>query len=450
MPRRKMTRASHDASTPAVDAPSVNRIWLLPALLVVAGIVAALGLAQIDDAAGYDLVPTSVVGTATTAQQVLSLIAQAVLNLATVVLSLTLVAVQLAMGQFSPRIVRALQADRRNQAAIGVFLGTFAYAMLAMRYIDDQQDRVPGLTVLVAYVLGLACVVGLLVYIHQVSQSLRVGGIIDLVGDETRAQLERDFPPDRKALPAGDDDASPEHDVVTAAESGVVVQIEREALVDAARAADTCIELVPMMGDFVPTGAPLARTGRGTALHDAVRRHVRLASERTHEHDAAFGIRKLVDIAERASSEPFDDPTTTVQAIDRLHDCLRLLAGRALPSGRYDDATGVPRLLVRELQWPGYVRLAFDEVRLVAAQNPQTARRLRAALEDLLAAAPDERRPSLERQLRLLEAAVARHFEDDADVDAAVLPDLQGIGSGADVVSTPWDGARRAGSAARR
>jgi uncharacterized membrane protein len=426
----------------------VNRIWVLPALLVVAGVVAALGLSEIDKAAGYDLVPVSVVGTATTAQQVLSLLAQAVLNLATVVLSLTLVAVQLAMGQFSPRIVRALQADRRNQAAIGVFLGTFAYAMLAMREVDDQRNQVPGLTVLVGYLLGLACLVGLLVYIHQVSQSLRVGGIIDLVGDETRAQLEQRFPADTEAPPA--DDGPPGVQVVYACTSGAVVLIGHEALVEAARSAGACIELVPMMGDFVPADGPLARISGGVVPAEAVQQHVRLDRERTHEHDPAYGIRKLVDIAERASSDPFDDPTTTVQAIDRLHDCLRLLARRRLPSGRYTDAAGEPRLLVRELQWPGYVRLAFDEVRLVAAQNPQTARRLRAALLDLLAAAPEDRRPPLERQLRLLEAAVARHFDDDADVDAAATPDVQGIGSGPDLVSTPWNGARRAGTAARR
>ena len=43
----------------------MNRIWVLPALLVVAGVVAALGLSEIDKAAGYDLIPASVVGTAT-------------------------------------------------------------------------------------------------------------------------------------------------------------------------------------------------------------------------------------------------------------------------------------------------------------------------------------------------------------------------------------------------
>src|SRR5207253_941577 len=112
------------------------------------------------------------------------------------------------------------------------------------------------------------------------------------------------------------DDGGPGVQVVHASASGAIVLIDHNALVEAARAAGACIELVPMMGDFVPAGAPLARVSGGAVPEDAVLRNVRLERERTHEHDPAFGIRKLVDIAERASSDPFDDPTTTVQAID--------------------------------------------------------------------------------------------------------------------------------------
>jgi Predicted membrane protein (DUF2254) len=53
-------------------------------------------------------------------------------TLTSVVLSLTLVAVQLAMGQFSPRIVRATLHDRRSQLAVGLFIGTFAYSMTVL------------------------------------------------------------------------------------------------------------------------------------------------------------------------------------------------------------------------------------------------------------------------------------------------------------------------------
>ena len=95
------------------------------------------------------------------------------------------------------------------------------------------------------------------------------------------------------------------------------------------------------------------------------------------------------------------------------------------------------RLVERVLSWEGYVRLAFDELRLAGAGSPQVARRLRAALEDLRTVTSPERRPPLDRQLKLLDEAVRRAYDDDADVDAALVPDMQGIGSGPDVMSHP-------------
>jgi uncharacterized membrane protein len=182
------------------------------------------------------------------------------------------------------------------------------------------------------------------------------------------------------------------------------------------------------VGDFVPRGAPLVRSSGGTAVDgDAVRRLVLLDNERSHIGDAAYGFRKLVDIAERSiASSPYDDPVTAVQAVDRIHDGLRQLCLRRLPDGRYRDAGGVVRLVTRELSWPGYVALALEEVVAVGAASPVVARRLLAALDDLIVVAPAERRPPLEAQRqRLLDGAAEAGFE--------LEPDVQGIGSGADL-----------------
>ena len=124
-----------------------------------------------------------------------------------------------------------------------------------------------------------------------------------------------------------------------------------------------------------------------------------------------------------------------MQSINAIHDILRRLARREFPSGRHHDAHGHVRLVERVMSWEGYVRLAFDELRLAGAGSPQVARRLRAALEDLRTVASPERRPPLDRQLKLLDEAVRRAYDDDADVDAALVPDMQGIGSGPDVMS---------------
>ncbi len=64
-------------------------------------------------------------------------------------------------------------------------------------------------------------------------------------------------------------------------------------------------------------------------------------------------------------------------------------------------------------------------------------RRLCAALADLKCVAPPDRQEPLDRQLRLLTAAVRRAHEDEEDVLAALTPDTEGIGSGADVTAAP-------------
>jgi hypothetical protein len=63
------------------------------------------------------------------------------------------------------------------------------------------------------------------------------------------------------------------------------------------------------------------------------------------------------------------------------------------------------------------------------------ARRLFAAIDDLLAFAPEDRLPPLKRQRDLLDAAVGNAYEDPRDAAAARVPDIQGIGSGADVAT---------------
>jgi uncharacterized membrane protein len=409
-----------------------TNLWLVPVLCILCGVGLALGATAIDRNFNYGLIPQAFTGSPNAAQTILSTIASSMVTLTSIVLTLTLVVVQLAMGQFSPRIVRALLQDRRSQLAIGLFSGTFAYSIVVLREIDAQGGVLPGLATIVAYILALANIIVLILYMHHVGQKLRVSGLIDVVGDELRKQLDDSYPADR-AEPAT---SRQDEQVIVATEPGAVVKVDHAGLVSAARSAGCMLEMVPMMGDFVPVGATLFRVhGEPVGLKtEEIARLVALGSERTHATDPAYGFRKLVDIAERSIAQPFNDPTTAVQAIHRLHDCLRQLAPRPFPSGRHCDADGQLRLVIRTISWDGYVRLAFDELRLAGASSPQVARRLRAALEDLKTVAPPERQPVLDRQLDLLESLIRQDFDDEEDIRASITPDQQGIGSGEDIV----------------
>src|SRR3712207_3893051 len=84
-----------------VDAVRTS-LWVVPRLCVLAGVLIALGTLVLDRRSGCTLVPQSVTGTPSDAQTTLSIFATGMLSLTSLVLTVTLVVVQLAMGS-SPR-----------------------------------------------------------------------------------------------------------------------------------------------------------------------------------------------------------------------------------------------------------------------------------------------------------------------------------------------------------
>ena len=395
-------------------------------MCVLAGIVLSAMTVWIDRASDFELVPRWLTGGPDAALGILGTIATSMVSLAALVLTITMVVVQLAMGQFSPRIVQTFLRDRPSQFAIGLFVATFAHAVLAIREVQfEDGGQVPGVAVVVAYVLVLTSIAMLVLYVHHIGQSLRVSALIELVGDDTRRQLDRWYP-DRIAEEVGDPS------ILTAGESGVLLRIDCDTLVQLATEADCTLRMAVGVGAFVPAGAPLLSIDgdhraldRGAAV-DALT----FGLERSLDEDVAYGFRMLVDMGERALSDsPFLDPTTAVQTVDRLHDGLRQLAGRRFPDGVHRDASGALRLVVPTMTWEDFVHLAFDEIRLAGHSSPQVSRRLFAALGDLMEVAPPDRRPPLEEQHELLTAAVDRLELDGRDVRSAKTPDRQGFGS---------------------
>jgi uncharacterized membrane protein len=394
------------------------RLWLVPLTGLLAGLGLAVGALALDSASGYDLVSQTLTGNPMAASTLLSTIITSNITLLSVVLTVMTVAVQLAMGQFSPRIVGALLRDPVHQLAFALVAATVAFGIVGLIGVDDQKGQVPGLTVLATYVLAVTSLATLVIYISHAGQRLRATGLIDLVGDRLHVEIARRFPA------AGAAPVPP--DTVPAASAGVVAKIETDGLVAAAVREDCVLELCTRMGEFVPGDAPLLRVhGAEPARLADTAKLVVLHDERTHDLDPAFGVRKLVDIAIRSAS---DDPTTTVEALHRIHDSLRQLAWRPFPSGRHTDAAGELRLIVPVRGWEEFVRLAFEEIRLAGAAQPQIARSLRAVLEDLKTVAPEERQAALDEQRELLDAAVRREYDEDSVMRHARVADMQGLG----------------------
>jgi uncharacterized membrane protein len=349
----------------------------------------------------------------------------------------------LAMGQFTPRVIRTILRDRPSQFAIGVFVATFAHAMLVMREVaapsrSDPNGFVPGLAIVVAFVLILISIMVLVSYVHHIGQSLRVASLIDSVGDDTRKLLFELYPDIDTGEESATDDPPLDsvQQVVPAPSPGVLYKIDERELVETAQSAGVTIVILPRIGDFVPQGAPIFNV-RGGTVADGRRllRAVALGRERTLHQDLGYGLQMLVDLAVRSLSKSMGDPTTAVQALDRLHDCLRQLIQRRFPSGHHFDPSGRLRLVVPKLTWPRYLDIVMDDLRHYAVSSIQVTRRLVAMLEDLATIAPAERLPPLDRQLELLRNMASRAFSEQYDREYALYLGQQAHESDSDRVA---------------
>src|SRR5918995_1034983 len=195
-------------------------IWFVPLMCVLAGVGLSFGTIAIDRAYDYELIPQSISGGPDAALEILGTVAASMVSLAALVLTITMVVVQLAMGQFSPRIVQRILQDKPSQLAIGIFVGTFAHAMLALREVQTEGEGVvPGVAVVVAFVLVVISIMVLVWYVNHIGRKLRVSALIELVGADTRKLLDR-FYPNPGAVPPL------ERSTICARRSGVIIEID--------------------------------------------------------------------------------------------------------------------------------------------------------------------------------------------------------------------------------
>jgi uncharacterized membrane protein len=404
-------------------------LWV--GLSLAAALVCAPAVRWLDRETGWAVFGFSPDG----ARAVLGALVGSMLTFIVFVLSATLIVVQLAAGQLTPRIIALVFAMPRVKVTLGLFTFTYTYTLAALGRVEE---RVPDLHVGIAVILNLACILGFFTFVQHLSSWLRSTSMMRLVADRGRGVIEHVYPeeydPDRpeeaadRGLPGASADA-----IEFTGRSGVVMAFSATHLVRLAREAGAVVELVPQVGDFLATGDPLFRVARGPrpVSADALRGCVAVGGERTMEQDPRFVFRILVDIASRALSPAINDPTSAVLALDQIHHLLLCLGRRHLDDGQARDRDGKLRLVYGTPDWPGYVMLAVSEIRQFGEGSLQVGRRMRAMLEHLIGVMPEPRRPALREELAMLGSGVERQFRDEEDRRRARVADYQGIGGSA-------------------
>lgn len=344
--------------------------WFVPVLMMLAAAATAAVAVSVDVHAGaitrhLDLFAASAAG----ARDMLTTVASAMMTVAGLTFSITIVALTVAAQQYGPRLLRNFMRDRVNQFVLGAFVAVFLYCLLVLGTIraDAQGGFVPYFAVTLGVVLGMLGLVVLAYFIHHISTSIHASQVVHMVAVEIDEGIERLFPEELGAAAPMPPPPLPEGtgDPVLAAATGYLQLVDGDGLVDAARAHDVVVRLAYRPGDYVVAGTPVATVWpRGT---DALARRINdaliLGAQRTPLQDVAFSIDQLVEVAVRALSPGVNDPFTAMTCIDRLVSALCRLARRRFPSPFRVDADGALRVVVEPPTFAALVDTAVDQIR---------------------------------------------------------------------------------------
>ncbi len=403
-------------------------LWVVPFIAIIFELVLTRVLHELDAMLGWKFSNLGVPG----AQAMLQAIITMTLSFLVFTFGSLLVAIQVASGQLTPRIIATtLLRDNVVKYTVGLFVFTL---LLAISTIDRIETTVHQLVIFVVASLGLLSIAAFLYLIDYAARLLRPISILARVGEDGLTVIEAVYPqPTQRPSAPGtllQKPGPPDRVIAHTGRSQVVLAMDVGDLLAEAKKSDAVVEFIPAVGDFVAKDEPLfALYDRSFAIDEyKIREAISFGTERTMEQDPTFAFRIIIDIALKALSPAINDPTTAILAIDQLHRLLRMVGNRHLRTDEISDESGQLRLIIRTPNWEDFVYLSFTEIRRCGADSLQVVRRLRAMIKNLMLTLPDHRHPALQEQLTILDREIERIYTIPEDLALARVPDSQGLG----------------------
>lgn len=426
-----MNRATAAAVWAGVRDVFRTQLWPLPTAAVVVAIAIGVGLPRLESGEP-GLLPDELrdylfTGGSDAARTFLSAIAGSLITVTALTFSLTVVTLQLASSQFSPRLLRTFAGDLVIQSTLGLFLGTFAYALTILRTVRSESggrpEFVPEISVTLAYLLTIASVIVLILFLAHLAQVIRAESMLANVYQDASDNLRRELvaqtgptPPLESFLPSGPST------ILTATSSGFLVRISEDDLLELATEEDLLVAVDESPGAWLVAGTPIGsswslgtRDECPTEIQEALASTLITGFERTSVQDVCFGLRQLTDVATKALSPGINDPTTAVHALGHSSTLLSEFVHRDLGPRVLRDEEGQVRVVLRRPDLGDLLRLALDQPSRYGAKDPAVISRVYSLLKELAWVCAPHQRPTVAREVARLRRLVSRQDFDELD-----------------------------------
>jgi uncharacterized membrane protein len=318
------------------------------------------------------------------ARSLLSTIAGAMATIAGVAFSMTMVALALASGQYTSRVMRNFMRDRGNQIVLGIFIGIFLYCLVVLGTISERPDPfVPACAVLGSILLSLLASGAFIFFIHHIASTIQAAEMAQAITQETLHMVEKYFP-----NAPGCNMERHMHSVldiaawhlVPARQWGTIQTVAENQLLEWACAHDAIVRMERKAGQFVDIGEALASVAMTKPLDEDMIAELNDAygvdAFRTLDQDPSFGVRQLVDMALKALSPGINDSTTAVVCLNHIGVILAFCARRNLQARDRYDEHGKLRVLSIGIDFARLTRLAFRQIAESAEGNTEVSLRI--------------------------------------------------------------------------
>lgn len=319
------------------------------------------------------------------ARHVLGVIAGSVISVGGVGFSVTMVALTLTSGQYGPKILRNFLEDNTSKVSLGMFLGTFIYALVAL--IGQPPEGKLQITVLTALLLSLAALLAFIQFIHRTATDLQADQIVQRIGGQLQQALCEEIAnadADHRmsdTLPWRRATRSKRGIPVAARDEGYVQSVDIEALRHWCDKHDCQLLVRVRAGDFMVPGLCIAQLygidgDPVEAALDSIHEAIVTGPIRTPAQDPEHAVTQLNQLAARALSPGINDPGTAITCIDWFSLALGYAVDKDLPGSVVCDDDGTPRLLVRARRFAPLLKSAFAPLRQYARGNVPVVIRL--------------------------------------------------------------------------
>ena len=200
-----------------------------------------------------------------------SLVASSVLSFLAIIFSISLVALQLANQQYSPRVISIFERSNTTKIALSLFIATFVYSfLLLIEGLRSSLEQITVISLLTDILLIFTSLIVFIVFMKSIMMMIRVTYIIKIITDETRQAIEENLPFEQayvtcKSVPLKQPiqiirySRPPRSLFSQGHDQGVFKGLERSTLLRIGSKYECVLRVLPVYGGYINQGDPVVR-----------------------------------------------------------------------------------------------------------------------------------------------------------------------------------------------